>query len=109
MAQRARIDWDTQQRSAAVFDEHRELTALADLAIGSSTRARLRLVADEVSADEDRQFRRLLPGASSKARSVSRHWEFGAPAQAVDEILSDASAFATGARTSERARLRRAA
>src|SRR6185295_14096363 len=109
MTQQTRIDWERPLRSGAVFNHSPGEVTLLDLSIGPNTYTRLRLVADDVSADEDRQFRRLLPGASAKARHVSRHWEFGAPARAIDEILCDPAAFAAGPRTREHTRLRRAA
>lgn len=109
MTQHVHIDWDWPQRPAVNFDNSSDEMRLADLDLGSGTRRSLRLVAAEVSAEEGRQFRRLLPGASAKARFVARHWDFAGPARAIDELLSDPSAFGAAAHPVERTRLRRAA
>jgi len=81
---------------------------LADLAIGAANRVRLRCIASDVSTEEAREFRRLLPAASARARFVADHWDFTAPARAIDDVLFDTYAFSSAVDPASRTRLRRA-
>ena len=81
---------------------------LADLAIGVANRSRLRCVASDVSAEEAREFSRLLPAASARARFIAGHWDFTAPARAIDDVLFDTYAFPSAVDLASRTRLRRA-
>ncbi len=69
----------------------------------------LRAVADDVSPEEHREFRRLLPAAVAEARAVAGHWDFKAPADVVDRLIEDTRAFSRSADAPHRTRLRRAA
>ncbi len=88
------------------------IVGLGDLGIGVEVRAQLLAVTREASADEDREFRRLLPGAAAKARAIAAHWDFMGPARVIDDFILDildSVAFAKAKDSSSNARLRRVA
>jgi hypothetical protein len=66
-------------------------------------------VANDVSAEENRQFRRLLPSAAADARAIAGHWDFASPARVLDMLVGDSRAFPQGVDPRRRTRLRRAA
>jgi hypothetical protein len=72
-------------------------------------RSQLEAVAGEVSSDESREFQRLLPGVSAKARAAGGHWDFGAPARVIDELIGNPFAFHDCVNPEVKARLRRVA
>jgi hypothetical protein len=71
--------------------------------------SQLEAIAGEVSGDERREFERLLPGASAKARAAGGHWDFGAPARVIDTLLGNPFAFRDCANPEVKMRLRRVA
>jgi hypothetical protein len=79
------------------------------VSIAEADRARLLAVANAVSPEEHRQFRRLLPAVAAEARAVAGHWDFTAPAGVVDRLIEDPRAFPRGTDEPHRARLRQAA
>src|SRR5665213_598383 len=64
-----------------------DMIRLENLEIDTITYSRLATAANAVSAAEESQFQRVLPQAAAAARGVSGHWEFAAPARAVDRFL----------------------
>jgi hypothetical protein len=70
---------------------------------------RLAEVANDVSAEENRQFRRLLPSAAADARAIAGHWDFAAPARVLDRLIEEPRAFPEGSNPRHRTRLRQSA
>jgi hypothetical protein len=66
------------------------MLTLADFDLGPSL-AELELVAANVGPEEDREFARLLATTAEKARGAAAYWQFLAPAQCIDAMLSDGS------------------
>ena len=85
------------------------MSKIQELSITPADHALLAAVANEVSPDENRQFRRLLPAVAAEARAVAGHWDFGSPCYVVDRLIEDTSAFPNGADKRNRTRLRQAA
>lgn len=85
------------------------MSRIQELSITPGDHALLAAVANEVSPEENRQFRRLLPAAVAEARAVARHWDFGSPCYVVDRLIEDTRAFPNGAEARNRTRLRQAA
>ena len=83
------------------------MLSLADFDLGPAL-AQLELVAGDVSPDEERELTRLLPAAAEAARAAASHWQFLAPAQAIDTMLSNGD-FPGAANVQGRTRLRRSA
>jgi hypothetical protein len=80
-----------------------------EVLVSAADHARLAEVANDVSADENRQFRRLLPSTAADARAVAGHWDFAAPARVVNRLIGDHRAFPQGSVPRHRTRLRQAA
>src|SRR5882762_6706742 len=93
MTHHASIDWKRQWPSSTTPEDGWPGMDFADLAIGAANRVRLRCIANDVSTEEAREFRRLLPAASARARFVADHWDSTAPARAIDDVLFDTYAF----------------
>jgi len=85
------------------------MSRIQELAFTPTDHALLAAVANEVSPEENRQFRRLLPAVAAEARAVGGHWDFGSPCYVVDRLIEDARAFPRGAEARNRTRLRQAA
>jgi len=85
------------------------MSRIQELSITPTDHALLAAVANEVSPEENRQFRRLLPAVAAEARAVAGHWDFGSPCYVVDRLIDDTRAFPTGAEARHRTRLRQAA
>jgi hypothetical protein len=85
------------------------MSRIQDFSITPADHARLAAVANEVSPEENRQFRRLLPSIAAEARAIAGHWDFMAPANVVDRLIEDDRAFPRGADERNRTRLRQAA
>jgi hypothetical protein len=66
-------------------------------------------VANDVSPEENREFRRLLPAIAAEARALAGHWDFTSPAAVVDRLIQDPRAFPKGVEPCQRTRLRQAA
>ena len=81
------------------------MSKIQELSITPADHALLAAVANEVSPDENRQFRRLLPAVAAEARAVAGHWDFGSPCYVVDRLIEDTSAFPNGAGKRDRTRL----
>lgn len=64
------------------------MSRIQKLSITAATQARLVAVANEVSPEEDRQFRRLLPAVAAEARARGGHWDFTSPACVVEDRKS---------------------
>jgi hypothetical protein len=77
--------------------------------LSAADHLRLAEVANDVSAEESRQFRRLLSSVVADARAVAGHWDFGSPARVLDRLVEDSRAFPQGTHPRHRARLRQAA
>jgi hypothetical protein len=82
---------------------------MRDLSMTATDQALLAAVANEVSADENREFRRLLPAVAAEARAVAGHWDFGSPSYVVDRLIEDTRAFPNGTGERNKSRLRQAA
>jgi hypothetical protein len=80
------------------------MIGLKDIHIDTATRERFVAASNDLSARERERLEESLPKAVDKARKVAGHWEFGAPAQAIDSIFKD-----NGKSSSDSSRLRRAA
>jgi len=85
------------------------MSRIQELSITTQTHTRFITVAHDVSPEEDRQFRRLLPATAAEARALSGHWEFTSPARVIDSLIEDPRAFPNGVEPRHRTRLRRAA
>ena len=85
------------------------MSRIQELSLTPTDHALLAAVANEVSPEENRQFRRLLPAVAAEARAAAGHWDFMAPANVVDRLIEDARAFPKGAEARNRMRLRQAA
>ena len=85
------------------------MSMIQELSITPTDHALLAAVANEVSPEENRQFRRLLPAVAAEARAVAGHWDFGSPCYVVDRLIEDTSAFPNGTDKRNRTRLRQAA
>lgn len=85
------------------------MSKIQELSITPADHARLAAVANDVSPEENRQFRRLLPAVAAEARAVAGHWDFGCPCYVVDRLIDDPRAFPGNADRRYRARLRQAA
>jgi hypothetical protein len=85
------------------------MSRIQELSIAATDHARLAAVANEVSPEENRQFRRLLPAVAGEARAMAGHWDFTLPAAAVDRLIEDPRAFPKGGDARNRTRLRQAA
>jgi hypothetical protein len=86
----------------------RKVLTIQDVELGSA-RSQLQLVAEDVGPDEERQFRNRLPAAALEARRRACHWDYFAPARAIDALLDDRNAFPEGGAPKGKARLRRVA
>jgi hypothetical protein len=82
---------------------------LADVPISAQTRAQLIDVAGDVHPTEAALLRDRLPAAAARARAVSGHWDFAAPANALDSLLLNQGVFPEAVSESGRDRMRRAA
>ena len=85
------------------------MSRIQELSLTPTDHALLAAVANEVSPEENRQFRRLLPAVAAEARAVAGHWDFGSPCYVVDRLIEDTRAFPNGAGARNRTRLRQAA
>ena len=85
------------------------MSKIQDLSIAATDHAHLVAVANEVSPEENREFRRLLPAVAAEARAAAGHWEFKSPANVVDRLIDDERAFPKSAEPRHRTRLRQAA
>ena len=85
------------------------MSRIQEFSITPADHALLAAVANEVSPEENRQFRRLLPAVAAEARALAGHWDFGSPCYVVDRLIEDARAFPKGAEARNRTRLRQAA
>ena len=79
------------------------------LPIDAAIRSQLNGIACDVSREEHSELERLLPGAAAKARAAASHWDFGAPANVIDDLLGNPHAFRHGAQAGAKERLRRVA
>jgi hypothetical protein len=79
------------------------------LPLDHAIRSQLEAAADEATGNEHREFERLLPGTAAKARSVGGHWNFGAPARVIDELIDNPFAFRDAGSPGGKERLRRVA
>jgi hypothetical protein len=96
-------------RFAAKLETETAMSKIQELSLTATDHALLAAVANEVSPEENRQFRRLLPAVAAEARAVAGHWDFGSPCYVVDRLIEDARAFPNGAEARNRTRLRQAA
>lgn len=80
-----------------------------DMLLSAADHFRLAEVANDVSAEENCQFRRLLPSVAADARAVAGHWEFASPARVLDRLIEDPRTFPQGPGLRHRSRLRQAA
>ena len=85
------------------------MSRIQELSLTPTDHALLAAVANEVSPEENRQFRRLLPAVAAEARAVAGHWDFGSPCYVVDRLIEDTRAFPNGPEARNRTRLRQAA
>jgi hypothetical protein len=85
------------------------MSRIQELSLTPTDHALLAAVANEVSPEENRQFRRLLPAVAAEARAVAGHWDFGAPCYVVDRLIEDTRAFPNGVGARNKTRLRQAA
>ncbi len=85
------------------------MSRIQELSIRATDHALLAAVANEVSPEENRQFRRLLPACAAEARAVAGHWDFGSPCYVIDRLIDDTRAFPKGTEARNRTRLRQAA
>jgi hypothetical protein len=96
-------------RFPAKLETETAMSRIQELSLTPTDHALLAAVANEVSPEENRQFRRLLPAVAAEARAVGGHWDFGSPCYVVDRLIEDARAFPRGAEARNRTRLRQAA
>ena len=96
-------------RSPAQLEAGTAISRIQELSITPTDHALLAAVANDVSPEENRQFRRLLPAVAAEARAVAGHWDFGSPANVVDRLIDDPRAFPNGTDARSRTRLRRTA
>jgi len=59
---------------------------LNDIDLGNG-RSRLEMMAAEATPAEDGTLRALLPAAAARARTAAKHWNFTAPAGAINELV----------------------
>jgi hypothetical protein len=85
------------------------MSQIQGFSITAETQARLVAVANDVSPEENREFRRLLPAIAAEARALAGHWDFTSPAAVVDRLIQDPRAFPKGVEPCQRTRLRQAA
>jgi hypothetical protein len=96
-------------RFPAKLETETAMSRIQELSLTPTDHALLAAVANEVSSEESRQFRRLLPAVAAEARAVAGHWDFMSPANVVDRLIDDTRAFPNGAEGRNRTRLRQAA
>lgn len=96
-------------RFPAKLETEAAMSRIQELSITPIDHAFLAAVANEVSPEENRQFRRLLPAVAAEARALAGHWDFMSPANVVDRLIEDDRAFPKGGEARNRTRLRQAA
>jgi hypothetical protein len=94
---------------SAKLETETAMSRIQELSITPTDHALLAAVANEVSPEENRQFRRLLPAVAAEARAMASHWDFMSPANVVDRLINDRSVFPNSAQARNPTRLRQAA
>jgi hypothetical protein len=85
------------------------MSRIRELSVTATDHVLLANVANEVSSEENREFRRLLPAVAAEARAVAGHWDFNAPSYVVDRLIEDPRAFPNCTDERNKTRLRQAA
>jgi hypothetical protein len=81
---------------------------IKDAPLVGAAESRFARVASDLSRSEHARFEALLPGCVRRARSAARHWDVCAPANILNELISNTELFPAACRPEEQARLQKA-